>query len=126
MPRGSPARLGCSLRAGLPFFDATGRRGMLSGTSYFALVRNMKRIACIVGISLVLVLSARTANGSGTSSLAGLGITRITVAQRRVVFGGKSFGNVGQYELLTGIAYGELDPKAAGNAGIVNLSNAPV
>jgi len=86
----------------------------------------MKQIAFLVAISVVLVLPLPAGKASGNESLAGLGITRITIAQRRVVFGGKSFGNVGQYELLTGIAYGELDPKAAGNAGIVNLSNAPV
>jgi hypothetical protein len=64
--------------------------------------------------------------GSHTSSPAGLGITRLEIVQRKIVFGGASFGSAGQYELLTGTAHGELDPNAEGNVGIVNLSNAPL
>jgi Alpha/beta hydrolase domain len=86
----------------------------------------MKRIICLISISFALATGANADSNNGSSSRAGLGITKLTIIQRRVVFGGKSFGNVGQYELLTGVAYGELDPKAAGNIGIVNLNNAPV
>ncbi len=56
----------------------------------------------------------------------GVGITRIVIAERRPAFGGASFGNAGPYEMLTGTAYGELDPKAPTNTGIVNLQYAPV
>jgi hypothetical protein len=40
-------------------------------------------------------------------------------------YGGKTFGNVGQYEKLVGRAYGELDPKDLHNAEITDLQLAP-
>jgi hypothetical protein len=41
-------------------------------------------------------------------------------------FGGVSFGSVGQYEKLRGIAYGEIDPADPRNAIITDLHLAPV
>jgi hypothetical protein len=38
---------------------------------------------------------------------------------------GRSFGDVGQYQLLRGLAYGEVDPSDPRNAGIVDLDRAP-
>ena len=49
-------------------------------------------------------------------ALAGIGepaearITRIQIDSRAVAFGGASFGAVGQYETLRGVAFGEVDP----------------
>src|SRR5262245_64246292 len=40
-------------------------------------------------------------------------------------FGGASFGNVGQYEQLTGVAYGEVNPKDPLNAVITDIELAP-
>jgi hypothetical protein len=40
-------------------------------------------------------------------------------------FEGLSFGSVGQYERLVGIARGEIDPSDPLNAGIVNIDKAP-
>lgn len=40
-------------------------------------------------------------------------------------FGGASFGDVGQYEQLTGVAYGEVDPKDPLNAVITDILLAP-
>ena len=40
-------------------------------------------------------------------------------------FGGRSFGDVGQYERLTGYAIGAVDPADPRNAGIVNIDKAP-
>jgi hypothetical protein len=40
-------------------------------------------------------------------------------------FEGRSFGSVGQYEKLRGIAYGELDPSDAHNAVITDIERAP-
>jgi hypothetical protein len=57
---------------------------------------------------------------------AALGITRLVIAKRQAAFGGASFGSAGPYEILAGTAYGELDPRAPGNAVIVNLSRAPL
>lgn len=41
------------------------------------------------------------------------------------IFEGKSFGSVGQYEMLYGRARGELDPADRHNTGIVNLDKGP-
>lgn len=40
-------------------------------------------------------------------------------------FGGRHFGEIGQYEQLSGYAIGEADPAHPQNAGIVNLTHAP-
>ncbi|MDX2034982.1 MAG: alpha/beta hydrolase domain-containing protein [Blastocatellia bacterium] len=53
-------------------------------------------------------------------------VTRIVVEKRETpAFQGKSFGAAGQYEILTGRAYGELDPKDPHNAIITDLQFAP-
>jgi hypothetical protein len=40
-------------------------------------------------------------------------------------FAGASFGSVGQYETLTGVAHGEVDPKDPRNAIITDIELAP-
>ena len=40
-------------------------------------------------------------------------------------FGGESFGEVGRYERLRGLAYGEIDPDDPRHGEIVNLERAP-
>ncbi len=56
----------------------------------------------------------------------GGGIRRIEIIERETpVFGGAEFGDVGTYERLHGIAYGELVPTHELNAGIANLDKAP-
>jgi len=85
----------------------------------------MKKTICVFAVGLTLLL-AESANTQQISPAAGLGLTRLVIAKRQVVFGGTSFGTAGQYELLTGTAFGELDPHAAGNAVIVNMQNAPL
>ncbi len=75
-------------------------------------------------------LSLRTAVGALaiTTLFAGLAdarITRIQIAKTEPAFGGMSFGTVGPYERLTGKAYGEVDPKAQGNALIQDIKLAP-
>ncbi len=77
----------------------------------------------VVGMMLSL---CGAATGQQDTPADRLGLTRLVIARRQVVFGGASFGSAGQYELLTGTAYGELDPHAPGNAGIVNVNNAPL
>jgi hypothetical protein len=53
-------------------------------------------------------------------------VTRVVIEQRQSpAYGGKSFGNVGQYEILSGKAYGELDPKDSHNTVITDLQFAP-
>jgi hypothetical protein len=52
-------------------------------------------------------------------------ITAIEITSRAPFVGGATFGTVGAYERIDGVAIGELDPAAPGNRGIVNLEKAP-
>jgi hypothetical protein len=62
----------------------------------------------------------------GIGHLAEARITRIVITSTQSpAFGGASFGNVGQYEQLTGVAYGEVDPKDPLNAVITDIELAP-
>jgi hypothetical protein len=62
---------------------------------------------------------------AGTSS-AGARVTRITIQNGPApVQNGKSFGEVGPYETLTGQAHGELDPQDPHNRIITDLELAP-
>jgi len=85
----------------------------------------MKKTICLFGVVVTLML-AGAGDTQQSSPAAGVGLTRLVIAKRQVVFGGASFGNAGQYELLSGTAYGELDPHAPANAVIVNVNNAPL
>ena len=53
-------------------------------------------------------------------------ITRIQITKTEPAFGGVSFGTVGPYERLTGKAFGEVDPKAPGNALIQDIQHEDV
>src|SRR2546423_11380694 len=54
------------------------------------------------------------------------GVTRIVIDQKQSpAYEGKSFGSAGQYEILTGRAFGELDPKDLHNTIITDLQFAP-
>ena len=54
------------------------------------------------------------------------GVIRIAIDQKQSpAYDGKSFGGVGQYEILTGRAFGELDPKDPHNTIITDLEFAP-
>ena len=52
-------------------------------------------------------------------------VTRIEITRHEPFAGGQGFGAVGAYEKLVGRFYGELDPAAAPNGGIVDLGKAP-
>jgi hypothetical protein len=52
-------------------------------------------------------------------------ITRLEITRVEPAFGGRSFGSVGTFERVIGRAYGEVDPRAAPNAGIQDLELAP-
>src|SRR3989475_7878560 len=64
-------------------------------------------------------------------ALAGIGepaearITRIQIDSRAVAFGGASFGAVGQYETLRGVAFGDVDPNDPLNEVITDIKLAP-
>src|SRR5262249_2634783 len=53
-------------------------------------------------------------------------VTRIVIEQiQSPAYEGRAFGGVGQYEILAGKAYGELDPKDPHNTIITDLQFAP-
>ena len=52
-------------------------------------------------------------------------VSRLDITSREPAFGGRSFGDVGAYEILLGTATAVADPGAPLNAGIVDLENAP-
>jgi len=52
--------------------------------------------------------------------------TKIQILNRTTAFGGYSFPGVGQYEVISGIATGEVDPNNPQNAVITDIKLAPV
>jgi Alpha/beta hydrolase domain len=52
-------------------------------------------------------------------------ITQIQITSRAVAYGGASFGSVGQYETLRGVAFGEVDPNDPLNEVITDIKLAP-
>src|SRR5215510_7054198 len=64
-------------------------------------------------------------------ALAGIGdpaearITKLQINSRAVAYGGASFGSVGQYETLRGVAFGEVDPNDPLNEVITDIKLAP-
>ena len=52
-------------------------------------------------------------------------ITAIEIKSRTPFVGGVSFGSVGAYERIDGVAIGEIDPALPANRGIVNIDKAP-
>ena len=61
----------------------------------------------------------------GFATAADARITEIRIDAVEPFIDGHSFGAVGPYERVKGIAKGELDPNAPGHAGIVDLDKAP-
>jgi hypothetical protein len=85
----------------------------------------MKKIIRVLGVGLALFLGG-SAIAQRSAPPTGLGITRLVIAKRQIAYGGALFGSAGPYEILTGTAYGELDPRAPSNTGIVNVNRAPL
>ncbi len=72
------------------------------------------------------VALATAAFGIVAVSPADARVTKIVIEKKNSpAFDGQSFGNAGQYETLTGRAYGELDPNDAHNAIINDIKLAP-
>ena len=58
--------------------------------------------------------------------MSGNGIKEFVVVETQSpIYGGRSFGEVGQYESLSGYVVGAADPDDPKNAGLVNLDKAP-
>src|SRR5437763_16282534 len=59
------------------------------------------------------------------TSVAEARTTQIQILTRRIAFGGHSFAGVGQYEFITGVATGEVNPANPQNAIITDIQLAP-
>ena len=79
-----------------------------------------KRRLLQLGIASVLVVGILA-----VTSIADARTTKIEILTRTIAFGGYSFLGVGQYEKITGIATGEVDPGDPKNAVIVDIQLAP-
>ena len=76
----------------------------------------------------LLQLSIASALATGivaTAPIADARTTRIQILTRTTAFGSYSFPDVGQYEVITGIATGEVDPNNPQNAVITDIALAP-
>jgi hypothetical protein len=78
------------------------------------LARHAAQLALLVLIG-VLILPA----------LARAEVSRVEIASRRDVAGGRSFGSTGSYDRLTGKIYFAIDPANARNQVIADLDKAP-
>ena len=77
--------------------------------------------AFVRGLAVGLVPATLAALGAPAEAA----ITRIEITSRAPAYGGASFGSVGQYETLRGIAYGEVDPNDPLNEVITDIKLAP-
>jgi len=79
----------------------------------------MRNTTSRVLISCVSIILA------GLTQSAEARITKVEITARALAYGGASFGTVGQYETLRGIAYGEVDPNDPLNQVITDIKLAP-
>lgn len=76
--------------------------------------------------SSILILAAAFFASISPLTTANARITKVVVERTESpTFEGQEFGSVGRYEKIVGHMYGEVDPRASENAGIVNLDKAP-
>lgn len=74
------------------------------------------RAAVLSVLTFALVVADQTAEAR---------ITSIQINSRVLAYGGASFGTVGQYETLRGVAFGEVDPDDPLNEVITDINLAP-
>jgi len=78
------------------------------------------------GEALRLAIAGLLSTGLVTAaSVAQARITQITILNRGIAFGGHSFPLIGQYEFITGVATGEVNPLNPQNAVITDIGLAP-
>jgi hypothetical protein len=80
-----------------------------------------KRKLSRLGVASLLA----TASVLAAAPIAQARITQIQISNRTLAFGGYSFAGVGQYEVITGIATGEVSPTNPQNALITDIQLAP-
>ena len=88
-----------------------------------------KYLSITAAISFALSLAGCGGGGSSTtasSSAAPQGITKIVITSTTpAAFGGTTFGSVGTYDKIEGVAYGQIDPNDPKNQVIADIAFAP-
>jgi hypothetical protein len=79
-----------------------------------------KRRLSRLGVATLLATSVL-----GATTVAQARTTQLQILSRGIAFGGHSFAGVGQYEFITGIATGEVNPTDPQNAIITDIQLAP-
>ena len=82
-------------------------------------------LTVVLGFGLSGFQGVAEAQESVTPTLEGSRVTRLDITSRGPAFGGRSFGDVGAYEILLGTATAVADPDAPRDAAIADLQNAP-
>jgi hypothetical protein len=93
---------------------------IVRGTPFARAPESNKRNLWRLGLATALATGVIAA-ASGAQAR----ITQITISIRGTAFGGYSFPGVGQYEFITGIATGEVNPNSPQNAVITDIQLAP-
>ena len=91
-----------------------------SGAPFFRVPDSNKRKLSRLGVASFLATSVLAA-----APVAQARITQIQILTRGTAFGGHSFAGVGQYEFITGIATGEVNPNNPQNSLITDIQLAP-
>jgi len=91
-----------------------------SGAPFFRVSYSKKHKLSWLGVASLLATSVLAA-----APVAHARTTQIQILSRGTAFGGHSFAGVGQYEFITGIATGEVNPADPQNAVITDIQLAP-
>jgi hypothetical protein len=93
---------------------------MERGARFAAVAEFGRRRILRVGVASLLAASVLAG-----ASVADARTTKIQLSSPVIAFGGYSFPGIGQYEVITGVATGEVDPSDPKNAVITDIGLAP-
>ena len=79
----------------------------------------------LLGLALFWSAGCQSTSESESTRAGGSRVVQLEITSRGPAFGGQAFGEVGPYEIVTGVASAVADPDAPENAGIVDLVRAP-
>jgi hypothetical protein len=94
--------------------------GLAGGAPFPRAPKSTRRKLSRLGIATLLATSALSVAPDAHAR-----ITQIQILKRTIAFGGYSFAGVGQYEVITGIATGEVNPTNPQNSLITDIQLAP-
>jgi len=85
------------------------------------------RWALLVVASFPVAVLGKDGNDDGNDGNDGKAgyVENLEILTTYDAYGGMPFGDVGPYQVITGIVHGKIDPEHSANAGIVDLSLAP-